>query len=73
MSSYGVTRPKIVNTLSPEQNAQHFAESIFKLIFLNEIVSYFDWNSSLFLYSSIRSDNGLVLTRREAIIWNNDG
>ena len=33
---YGITRPQSVNTLGPRQNGRHFAEDIFKCIFLNE-------------------------------------
>ena len=38
MPPYGVTRPQWVNTLSLRQNGRHFAEDIFKCIFLNENV-----------------------------------
>ena len=38
LSPYGVTRPQWVNTSRPRQNGRHFAESIFKCIFLNEDV-----------------------------------
>ena len=31
-----ITRPQWVNTLRPRQNRRHFAEGIFKCIFLNE-------------------------------------
>ena len=33
-----VTRPQWVNTLRPRQNGRHFADNIFKYIFLNENV-----------------------------------
>ena len=35
---YGVTRLQWVNTLRPRQNGRHFADDIFKCIFLNENV-----------------------------------
>ena len=35
---YGATRPQQVNTLRPRQNGRHFADDIFKWIFLNENV-----------------------------------
>ena len=66
------------NSLRPTQICCHFEEGIFKCIFFNEKV----WISlkisqiySLGLkkqYSSTGSDNGLVPTRRQAIIWTND-
>ena len=36
MMSYGVSLGKWVNTLRPRQNGRHFADDIFKWIFLNE-------------------------------------
>ena len=33
---YGVTRPQCVKSLRPRQNGCHFAENIFKYIFLND-------------------------------------
>ena len=38
LSLYGITRPQEVNTLRPRQNGCHFADNIFKCIFLNENV-----------------------------------
>ena len=35
---YGITRPQRVNTLRPRQNGRHFADGIFKCMFLNENV-----------------------------------
>ena len=35
---YGICRPQFVNTLRPRQNGRHFADDIFKCIFLNENV-----------------------------------
>ena len=37
-ATYGVTRPYAFNTLRPRQNGLHFADDIFKYIFLNEDV-----------------------------------
>ena len=47
-----------LNTLRPRQNGRHFSDDIFKWIFLNENV----WISIT-----------ISLTRRQAIIWTNDG
>ena len=64
-----------VNTLRPRQNGRHFADDIlsaFSWMKMFEFRLKFHW--SLFLkYSSIGSDNGLAPTRRQAIIWTNDG
>ena len=49
-----------VNTLRPRQNGRHFPDDIFKYTFLKESVR-------------ILTKNGLALTRRQAIIWTNDG
>ena len=38
MAPYGVTNSQWVNTLRPRQNGRHFADDIFKWIFLNENV-----------------------------------
>ena len=35
LSPYCITRPRWVNTLRPRQNGRHFADGIFKCIFLN--------------------------------------
>ena len=65
------------NTLKPRQNGRHFADNILKCIFLNENVWILIEISSKFgsnwSNSSIGLDNGLALSRRQAIIWNNDG
>ena len=78
-----VSRLQQVNTSRPRQNGCHFADGIFKCIFLNEDVTCkfrlkfhctevcsqgFIWQ-----YASIGSDNGLPPGRRQAIIWTNDG
>ena len=49
--------PQWVDTLRPRQNGRHFADDIFKYIFLQ--------------YSSIGLDNGLVPNRQQTIIWTN--
>ena len=78
MSSYGVTRPQWVYTMS-WQNDCHFVDDNFKLIFV-----YYDgllsvWNSpsyvsiGLITNTSIGLDYGLVLVRRQAIIWSHEG
>ena len=36
LTSYGVTRQRSVNILRPRQNGRHFADDIFKCIFLNK-------------------------------------
>ena len=67
------------NTLWPRLNGCHLPDDIFECIYLNEMFAFlskFHW--SLFLrvqlaISSIGSDNGLAPTRRQAIIWSNDG
>ena len=68
------------NTLRPRQNGSHFPDDIFKWIFLNENV-WISINISLKFVprgpinnnSNIGSGNGLAPTRRQAIIWTNDG
>ena len=68
-----------IDSLRPRQNRHHFAEPIFKCIFLNEnIMILIKIDLSLFQesnkqYFSISSDNGLAPSRRHAIIWTNDG
>ena len=69
-----------ITTLRLRQDGRHFADNIFKRIFLNENI----WISiaiSLKFVSkrttdnkaSIGSDNGLVPNRQQDIIWTNDG
>ena len=66
-----------LNALRPRKNIRHFADDIFKWIFLNEKYEsrlIFHW--SLFLRAALTifsSNNGLAPTRRQAIIWSNDG
>ena len=70
----------IVHTLGPRQNARQFPDDIFKRIFLNEniqistkislkLVPRGPINNILVLVQI----NGLAPTRRQAIIWTNDG
>ena len=75
----------LFNTLRPRQNGRHFPDDIFKCIFMNEnvwisikiplkIVPKGQINNFPTLFQIIFfSDNGLTPTRRQAIIWNNDG
>ena len=69
-----------VNTLRPRRNGRHFADDTFKRIFLIENVSFFIEISLTFVpkgsinnIPAIGSDNGLAPTRRQAIIWTNNG
>ena len=66
-----------INTLRPIQNGCHFADNVFKCIFLNENF-WISNNISLKCVpcgqiDNISSDNGLAPNRREAIIWTNNG
>ena len=71
---------RLVCRLRHWQNGRHFADDTFKRIFMNENVR-FSINISLKFvhkglikqYPSIGSDNGLAPTRRQTIIWTNDG
>ena len=69
-----------LTTLRPIQNGRHFPDDIFKCIFFNENVQISIMISLKFVpkwsnqqYSSIGSDNGSAPTRRQAIVWTNDG
>ena len=66
-----------INTLRPKQNGRHFANDIFKYIFLNENVKILIKISPSFVLNgpinNIGPDIGLAPTRRQAIIWTNDG
>ena len=68
---------QLLNTLKPRQNGRHFAADIFKNIFFNGNIKI-----SIKIYvpkgrinniPAFGSDNGLAPTRRQAIIWTNDG
>ena len=73
-------RPDAFKTLMPRKNARHFADDIFKCIFLNKKVWIFVTISLKFIpkssinneYMSIGLDNGLTPIRRPTIIWTND-
>ena len=64
------------NSSPPGHNGRHFAENIFKSIFVNEKfytlkkISMKFVTKSYWHQTSIGSDNGLALNRRQAIIWN---
>ena len=69
-----------LNILRPRQICRNFKDEIFKCIWLNEKYTNFAQNvtevcssGTNLPYSSIGSDNVLVPTRRQAIIWTNDG
>ena len=71
---------KWFNTLRPRQNGRHFADDIFKCIFLTENTQILLKISLEFVpkvrinnIPSIGSDNGLAPARQKAIIWTNDG
>ena len=72
---------KYIDTLRPRQNGRHFADDIFKCIFLNEnfwLSNDISLNLCLFRVCLINnviigSDNGLAPTRRQAIIRTNNG
>ena len=66
----------IVNSLRPRRNRRHFADDIFKCIFLNEYV----WIPIKMSLKYVPKgpinnipDSGLAPIRRQAIIWTNDG
>ena len=67
-----------VNTLRPRQNDRHFADDVFKCIFLNENIWFFYYNftevssyGSDWKQVSIGSGNNLAPIRQHAIIWTN--
>ena len=69
-----------VNTLRPRQNGHHFADDIFKCIFLNENVWILIKISLKFVpkgpinnIPSLVQIMVLAPSRRQAIIWTNDG
>ena len=61
--------------MSYDKNGPYFLDDTFKCIFLNENVWITIKILLIFLpiYSSIGSDNGLALIKRQAIIWTIDG
>ena len=70
---------QLLITLRLRQNDRHFTDNIFEGIFFNENASVLIEISLKFVprsnyqYSSNCSDNDLAQTRRQAIIWTNDG
>ena len=69
-----------IQHIKVETNDRHFADDTFKRIFLNEnarmfirILLRFEPKGPNNYIPCIGSDNGLSSTRRQAIIWNNDG
>ena len=67
------------NTLRPRQNGRRFADDTFKCVFFNENVRISIKISLKFVPKgpinnnpALGSDNGLTLSRRQAIIWIND-
>ena len=60
--------PDVLKLMSspPEQNGRHFADDIFKCIFMNE-----KFCISIDKKVSIGSGNGLAPNRRQAITWTN--
>ena len=63
-----------LNALRPRQNGRHFADDIFKCIFLNENV-WISQTIPLKFIPNVRNNNipALAPTRRQAIIWTHDG
>ena len=73
-----VVSVKISQHIEAEMNGRHVVDDIFKCIFLNESVWFLIKMSLKFvprglINNSLCSDNGLVPSRRQAIIWTNDG
>ena len=70
MSPYGTTKPQWVNTLRPRQNGCHFADDIFKYIFLNEN-AWILLKISLKFVRKVRINNILALV--QIIAWRRPG
>ena len=71
---------KIFNTSRPKQNGRRYPDDIFKCIFLNENICVLINISLKFVpkgqinnIQSLVQNYGLAPTRRQAIIWTNDG
>ena len=66
-----------INSSASGQNGHHFADDMFKRIFLNENISISNKNSLKYVpwvlidNDSIGSDKSLAPSRRQAIIWTN--
>ena len=79
LSSYDVTRPQWINTLRPRPKGCHFADNIFKCIFLNENLKFKRYFTEMCSFGSnwqyviTGLDNGLAQNRWQAITWTNDG
>ena len=69
-SGNAVTRPQCVNTLRPIPNGRHFADDIFKCIFLNENV-WIPFQISLKFVPKVRINNIPALVRIMA--WRRSG
>ena len=70
------TPVKLLNTLKPRQNGRHFPDDIFKRIFFNENIRISIKISLKFVPKGPNNNIpaiGLAPTRRQDIIWNNDG
>ena len=71
-STYDVTRDQWVNTLGQKQNGRHFADNIFKCIFLNENFWILDEISLKYVPSGL-NDNMVALvqtrTTRTPAFW----
>ena len=68
-----------INLMRPRRNRRHFADDIFKCIFLEvnvwipiQFSLKFVPKGAINNFFSIGSDNGLAPSRRQAIIWTND-
>ena len=67
---------RIVNSSLPGQNDRHFADNIFRCIFINEKFCVLMWIWLKFvpkppIDSKIGSGNGVMLNRRQTITWSN--
>ena len=62
----------VVNTFRPRQNERHFPDDIW---FSNEFswMKMYEFRLTFHWSSNMGSGNGLAPTRRQAIIWTNDG
>ena len=68
--------PSLVNSSPPGQNGRHFADDIFRCIFVNENFYILIWISLKFVPKDpINSIPALIqiMAWRPAIIWTNDG
>ena len=70
MHDFREANAAIHNTLRPRQNGRHFANAIFKCIFLNEN-AWIELKISLQFVPKVRINNIPALV--QSIIWTNDG